>query len=326
MNLSSLSLNPVYIAPSTWWQHVPIAHWLVAELKPTKIVELGTHYGVSFFSFCEAAQAFSADTFIFAIDTWEGDQHASYYGIDVFHRVLQHWEEFHRLRSQLIRATFDAALEYFEDNSIDVLHIDGLHTYEAVEHDYRTWLPKMKENSLILFHDINVRERGFGVWKLWQELKTDYATLEVSNGHGLGILILGEIMARNLNRLPPIVRALQSKGELLEKLANLTSKSSHLQALVEQAQVEAAQARAEAEQARAEAEQARAKAEQAKDEAEQARIEREQIRTEAEQAQAKTAQIDNELSSILESNAWRISAPARRFMDAMKSRTPRKSP
>ena len=58
-SLRSLGLNPSYRAPSSWWEHVPIAHWLVEQLQPGLIVELGSHYGVSFFSFCEAAAAFS---------------------------------------------------------------------------------------------------------------------------------------------------------------------------------------------------------------------------------------------------------------------------
>ena len=53
MNLpKSLELIPKYYAQSSWWEHVPIAHWIVEKLKPASIVELGTHYGVSFFSFC----------------------------------------------------------------------------------------------------------------------------------------------------------------------------------------------------------------------------------------------------------------------------------
>jgi hypothetical protein len=219
---ASLILNPTYLAPSAWWQHVPIAHWLVEEIKPETIVELGTHYGVSFFSFCEAAATFSPDTFVYAIDTWEGDPHASFYTDEVFSKVESHWKNKHMRQSSLIRSTFDDAVNYFKNTSVDILHIDGLHTYEAVKHDFNTWLPKMKNNSLILFHDINVRERGFGVWQLWQELKQTHKTLEVLNGHGLGLVILGDSMESRLANFGELARVFQAKGELLEKIAQMT--------------------------------------------------------------------------------------------------------
>ena len=84
--IKSLELMPKYFAPSAWWEHVPIAHWLVDNIKPEKIVELGSHYGVSFFSFCEAAEKYSPSTYIYAIDTWEGDVQAGYYGKTVYEK------------------------------------------------------------------------------------------------------------------------------------------------------------------------------------------------------------------------------------------------
>ena len=87
--------------------------------------------------------------------------------------------------------TFDEAKDYFSDHSISLLHIDGLHTYEAVKHDFENWKQKLTPNAIVIFHDTNVRERDFGVWKFWEELAEIYPHFEFLHGNGLGILCLG---------------------------------------------------------------------------------------------------------------------------------------
>ena len=128
MKLKSLELEHQYEGPSSWWQHVPVAHSLIELTKPNLVVELGSHYGVSFFSFCEAAEKYSRDSLIYAIDTWEGDKQAGFYGDDVYRKVRAHAELNHIQRARLIRCRFEEAVEQFKDKSIDLLHIDGLHT------------------------------------------------------------------------------------------------------------------------------------------------------------------------------------------------------
>ena len=223
MNLKSLSLVPKYKNSSSWWQHVPIAHGLIELCKPELVVELGSHYGVSFFSFCEAAEKYSPATFIYAIDNWQGDIQAGFYGDEVFSAVKSYAEENHNQRSALIRCLFDEAVSFFEDNSIDILHIDGLHTYEAVKNDWETWKIKLKDNGTAIFHDWNVREEGFGVWKLWEEIKMsrEVHTIEVPNGYGLGIATFGTKKPEWHKIIQENIEVLKCKGLLLEQLYKL---------------------------------------------------------------------------------------------------------
>ena len=316
MNLSSLTLNPNYMAPSAWWQHVPIAHWLVSMIKPTIIVELGSHYGVSLFAFCEAADRFSPNSFIYAVDTWAGDEHAGLYPEDVYNQVAEHWSKYHRARARLVRSTFDEASKYFEEASIDVLHIDGLHTYEAVKHDFETWLPKMKEDSIIMFHDINVRERDFGVWKLWQELRnmSDYRTHEVLNGHGLGILIKGSRLIDILSDSASFFPLLTAKGVLLEKL----SEASNAASVISQALSDACQAKDIAEIALGKALQEKLEIQQSGLENQQAKSEAEQAKAEAEQAKAEAEQAKDSLSQIVNSTSWKAMGPFRKAANFCK--------
>ncbi|MGK2864447.1 MAG: glycosyltransferase, partial [Chitinophagaceae bacterium] len=189
----SLFWTPEYLEISAWTEHIPFAFWIIEVLKPKITVELGVHTGTSYFSFCQAVKRLNMDAVCYGVDTWKGDEHSGLYEEEVYSKVLDYNNEKYSEFSTLIRSSFDEAKDYFIDGSIDLLHIDGLHTYDAVRHDYENWFPKLSADAIVVFHDINVRERNFGVFRLWEELKQQYRSFQFDFGHGLGILAIGEV-------------------------------------------------------------------------------------------------------------------------------------
>jgi hypothetical protein len=172
-----------------WAGHKRFAYDLVRNNMPQTIVELGTHKGTSFFSFCQAVKDAHYDAQLYAIDTWKGDEHAGFYGDNVFVEFQEMKEKYYgSLKIKLLRKTFDEAAADFKNDAIDLLHIDGFHTYEAVKHDFESWFPKVRKDGIILLHDIFITRDNFGIYKLWEELKHKYETIEFYHSYGLGVL------------------------------------------------------------------------------------------------------------------------------------------
>ncbi len=179
-------------SPAPWSGHTPFAMWLIAVAKPDLFVELGAYSGISYLAFCQAVDMVGLDTRCYAVDTWVGDEHAGLYGEHIYQTLRQNHDPCYAAFSTLMRMTFDEAVQHFADASVDLLHIDGLHTYDAVRHDFETWLPKISDRGIVLFHDIEVRREDFGVWRFWSEISQKYPSLSFAHSHGLGVLFVGD--------------------------------------------------------------------------------------------------------------------------------------
>jgi len=193
--------------PSAWIEHIPFTFFLIEKLRPKIVVELGTQYGNSYFAFCQAISQLKLPAKAFGVDIWISNDIENNNGRRIFeyaNRVnSKHFSHF----SNLLVMTFDEALGYFNDGEIDLLHIDGMHDYASVKHDFETWLPKMSDSGVIILHDSNVRENGFGVWKLYEELKPYYPSFGFNFGHGLAIVCTGKNVQKSF------LEFVQSAGE-----------------------------------------------------------------------------------------------------------------
>jgi len=222
---------PQYQSDAFEWQgHIPFAFWLTEILEPSSFIELGSYKGDSYFSFCQAVKSLPLQTRCFAVDTWAGDDHVGKYNNEVFDAVRTYHDTNYAEFSRLLRMTFIEALETIEDRSVDLLHIDGLHTYEAVKEDFTTWLPKLSDRAVVLFHDTAVRERGFGVWKFWKEISRDYPSFEFSHSNGLGVLLVGkrvpdilhELTKLSDNHKAGVTSLFLALGDRVQKIAQIS--------------------------------------------------------------------------------------------------------
>jgi hypothetical protein len=299
---------------SAWYGHVPFAGWIVQACAPRVMVELGTHAGVSYAALCDAVRRNGLPTRCFAVDTWQGDEHAGRYDETVFAEFRafhdRHFSDF----STLLRMTFDAASTRMAAGSIDLLHIDGLHAYEAVHHDFETWKPLLSDRAVVMFHDTCVRERGFGVWRVWQELRAIYPGFEFLHGHGLGVLAVGSDVPRAVaslcalsdDRATAAIRArfaiLGERCQAEEELRLLTNRHRKL---------ETAFAEEERERRKLQLALIRTEGRQARTDADLQRLEA-QVGNEMRELRETVVDLRYERQRLLNSTLWRMMAPLRR--------------
>jgi len=164
---------------SAWTGHRNFAEWLVKYAKSEVVVELGVDYGYSTFVFANALKNTTGK--IYGIDLFLGDEHT---GIrDTYMSVMDNIKNHSLTNIEIIVGDFTEVSKTWE-KPINILHIDGLHTYEAVKNDFESWSKYVSEDGIILFHDVAVEH--FEVKYFFRDLKGGHK-LYFTHSAGLGI-------------------------------------------------------------------------------------------------------------------------------------------
>ena len=126
----------------------------------TTAVEIGTHQGVFAASFMERFRG-SIDL----IDPWEGFTE----GFDTYYPAVDESSrdrnndleiaksELHKFggRVSFLRMKSEDAVCLFDNDSVGLVYIDGLHEYEDVSRDISLWYPKVVSGGIIAGHDFD---------------------------------------------------------------------------------------------------------------------------------------------------------------------------
>ena len=192
-------LSPRLLKSPWWIGHIPFAYELIARQRPRSIVELGTYSGSSFAAFCQAVQEAGIEGMCHGVDLWAGDIHMGTFDEALYNEISGYVNATYPGIAVLVRKDFNEAAKDFAPGSVDLLHIDGTHTYEAVSNDYHTWFAKLSDRGIVLFHDTNVTVQNageaalkFGVRAFFDEVKGRYPHLEFEHCWGLGVLFVGK--------------------------------------------------------------------------------------------------------------------------------------
>lgn len=191
--------NESMLKYSPWSGHRSFGYDLIANIQPKIVVELGSFYGCSTFTFAQAIKDLNLSTVLWSIDLWEEfDEYTQDdYKKDIYNAFKQIRDScYDKKYIEMLKMTFDQARDQFANSSVDILHIDGSHFYEDVKHDFESWLPKLKENGIILFHDVSDDEINgdkMGSYYFWKELEEIYPYHCLFDfSCGLGLIFLSE--------------------------------------------------------------------------------------------------------------------------------------
>jgi len=159
---------------------------ILQTTRPKTILEIGTERGGTFYLLTKVA---SSDATLISMDLPGGPFGGGYprwktFFYKSFGSVNQ---KLHLLRmNSHDPSTLHEVKKILGELKLDLLYVDGDHSYEGVKLDFEMYGKLVRRGGMIAFHDIvpNVPERRVGVPAFWNEIKNGFNFTEIVKNRG----------------------------------------------------------------------------------------------------------------------------------------------
>ena len=167
----------------------------VCELRPQRVLEVGTARGGTLYLWTQAARD---NATVISVDLPAGHSRGGYpeWRTPLYQAFARPQQKLHLLRADShAPETVGQVRQILAGQPLDLLFIDGDHTYESVRTDYVQYGSLVRPGGLIAFHDIRPSpDPNIQVERLWTQLRKWYEVEEFVHPHkkgrelGIGVL------------------------------------------------------------------------------------------------------------------------------------------
>jgi glycosyltransferase involved in cell wall biosynthesis len=198
VKLASADFTPIFWPPPTcdrasaWLGHLPFVNWLVWVVRPRLYFELGSRDAVSYGVICQALKRIGLDARCVAVDCGDHKNNAERFIEDSIEDARYGHSGWSTSLSNLVRGRFSEACSGISDDSVDLLHINGLYLNSFEELDLGIFKSKLSDRAIVLLYGTNDGESNPDVCRLWRELAGLYPSFEFPHSNGMGVLCIGE--------------------------------------------------------------------------------------------------------------------------------------
>lgn len=164
--------------------------------SPQTVLEIGTGQGGSLYSICRSLRTVET---IITVDLPPGKTGLRYpkQKENFFHEFSE--KNLHIIRGDSQRKTTrDKVNGVLEGRTLDLLIIDGDHSYQGVKKDFESYIDLTSSDAMIVFDDVFTHKReefekdSHGVIDFWKEIKSEYEHEEIvepdGRSKGIGVI------------------------------------------------------------------------------------------------------------------------------------------